>query len=57
MAGKRATIEPAERVNGEPDAQPDQRRIAADRRELVVSAAQEHGRQCGVPEPQLDWTD
>jgi hypothetical protein len=20
-------------------------------------AAQEHGRQCGVPEPQLDWTD
>jgi hypothetical protein len=20
-------------------------------------AAQEHGRRCGVPEPQLDWTD
>lgn len=20
-------------------------------------AAQEHGRKCGVPEPQLDWTD
>ena len=24
---------------------------------MARQAAQEHGRQCGVPEPQLDWTD